>query len=67
MNLVLKFRQFLNERKQMIGERSGKGISPLSEGKTYLPVQTQIRPRNGNQMKRMIVTRTLRLPIGTGR
>jgi len=51
----------------MIGERSDKGISPLSEGKTYLPVQTQIRPRNGNQMKRMIATRTLRLPIGTGR
>jgi len=63
---VLKFRQFLDEREQMIGECSNKGISPLSEGKTYLPRQTQVRP-NGNQMKRMIVTRTLRLPLGIGR
>ena len=67
MNLVLKFRQFLDEREQMIGERSGKGVSPLSEGKTYLPVQAQVRPGNGNQMKRMIVTRTLRFAYGIGR
>jgi len=39
-------RQFLDEREQMIGERSDRGISPLSEGKTYLPVQTHVQPGN---------------------
>jgi IS605 OrfB family transposase len=66
MNLAKRFRQLLDKQKAMTGERfSGDLRSPL-EGKTYLPRQTYIQPGNGNQMKRMRLRKTLRLPLGIG-
>jgi IS605 OrfB family transposase len=67
MNLARKFRQSLDEPKAMIGGCSPEDLSSSGEGETCLPMQTQIRPRNGRQMNRMMVIRTVSLPIGIGR
>jgi IS605 OrfB family transposase len=67
MNLARKFRQFLDEPKAMIGGCSPEDLSSSGEGETCLPMQTQIRPGNGRQMNRMMVIRTVSLPIGIGR
>jgi putative transposase len=69
MNLAKRFRQLLdNAAKRMTGERSVRDMGSLAEGEARLPSQAQIRPRNGKQqMNRMMVTRTVSLPIGIGR
>jgi IS605 OrfB family transposase len=66
MNLAKRFRQLLNEREQMIGERSARDMRSLAEGETCLPSQTHTQPRNGKQMNRMMVTRTVSLPLAVG-
>jgi IS605 OrfB family transposase len=67
MNLAKRFRQLLNDAaKRMTGERSARDMRSLAEGETCLPRQTHIQPGNGSQMKRMMVIRTLRLPLGVG-
>ena len=68
MNIAKKFsRQLLDELKAVTGERSLGDLSSSSEGNTYLPALTLTQPRNGRERKRMMVTRTLTLPIGGGR
>jgi IS605 OrfB family transposase len=61
------YTQSLDEPKAMIGGCSPEDLSSSGEGETCLPMQTQIRPRNGRQMNRMMVIRTVSLPIGIGR
>lgn len=65
MNLAKRFRQLFDEPKAVIGECSIGDLSSPVEGKTYLPCQTHMQ-QNGSQMKRMKVTRTLRLPLAVG-
>ncbi len=64
MSLAKKFRQLLDEPEAVTGERSAVDLSSTVEGKAYLPRQTCIR--HGNQMNGMMVTRTVRLPLGAG-
>ena len=66
MNIARKFRQFLDDER-MTGERSARDVRSLVEGRTYLPSQTHTQPRYGSfQMNRMMVTRTVRLPLAVG-
>lgn len=67
MNLARRFRQLLHEPKAVIGKRSQADVSSVWEGETCLPSQTHTQPRNGSgQMNRMMVTRTVRLPLAVG-
>jgi len=66
MNIAKRFRQFLDELKAMTGERSAGDLSSPVEGKAYLPSQTHTQPRYGSQMNRMMVARTVRLPLAVG-
>jgi IS605 OrfB family transposase len=66
MNLAKRFRQLLDERKQMIGERSARDMCSLAEGEARLPLQTHMQPGNGQEMKRMMVIRTLTCPLAVG-
>jgi len=67
MNLAKRFRQLLDDAaKRMTGERSARDMSSLAEGETCLPRQTHTQPRNGKQMNRMMVTRTVSLPLAVG-
>jgi putative transposase len=67
MNLAKKFRQLLDDApKRMTGERSQADLSFAWEGETRLPPQTHTQPRNGWEMKRMMVTRTLTYPLAVG-
>jgi IS605 OrfB family transposase len=66
MNLAKKFRQLLDERKQMIEERSPVDLSSTGEGETRLPCQTHVQPRNGMQMNRMKLRKTVSIPVGVG-
>jgi putative transposase len=66
MNLAKRLRQLLDEPKAMTGERSQANLRSVWEGETHLPPQTQIRLGNGKQMNRMMVTRTVSLPLGLG-
>jgi len=68
MNIAKRFgRQLLHEPKAVIGGRSLGDLSSLSEGNTHLPSQTLTQPANGKQMNRMMVIRTVSLPLGGGR
>jgi IS605 OrfB family transposase len=67
MNLAKRFRQLLDDAaKRMTGERSARDMSSLAEGETRLPRQTHTQPGNGKQMNRMMVTRTVSLPLAVG-
>jgi IS605 OrfB family transposase len=66
MNLAKRFRQLLHEPKAMIEKRSVRDMSSLAEGETCLPRQTHAQPGNGKQMNRMMVTRTVSLPLAVG-
>jgi hypothetical protein len=66
MNLAKRFRQLLNEPKAVTGECSPRDLSSLGEGETCLPRQTQLQPRNGRTMNRVMVTRTVSLPLALG-
>jgi IS605 OrfB family transposase len=66
MNLAKRFRQLLNEREQMIGERSQADMRSVWEGEACLPRQTHTQPRNGQDMKGMMVIRTLTCPLAVG-
>jgi putative transposase len=66
MNLAKKFRQLLDESKAMTGERSAWDLSSQAEGETRLPPQTHTQPKNGQEVKRMMVTRTLTCPLAVG-
>jgi IS605 OrfB family transposase len=67
MNLAKRFRQLLHEPKAMIEERSAWDLSSQAEGEARLPRQTHTQPKNGQERKRMMVTRTLTCPLGGGR
>ena len=65
--LAKRFRQLLDDAaKRMTGERSARDMSSLAEGEACLPRQTHTQPRNGKQMNRMMVTRTVSLPMAVG-
>jgi len=66
MNLAKRFRQLLDKPKAMTGERSARDMSSLAEGETCLPLQTHMQPGNGQEMKRMMVIRTLTCPLAVG-
>lgn len=68
MNIAKRFRQLLDDAtKRMTGEHSQADLSSAWEGETCLPAQTHVQPRNGRQMNGMMVTRTVSLPLGSGR
>jgi IS605 OrfB family transposase len=66
MNVAKRFRQLLHEPQAVIGECSAWDMSSQAEGETCLPKQTHTQPRNGQEMKRMMVTRTLTCPLAVG-
>jgi putative transposase len=66
MNLAKRFRQLLDKPKAMTGECSQAGMCSAWEGEACLPRQTHTQPGNGKQMNRMMVTRTVSLPLAVG-
>jgi putative transposase len=70
MNIARKFwqlvRQPSDDPKGMTGGCSGGGLSLPSEGETCLPSHTHVRPGSGQEMNRMMVTRTVTCPLGMG-
>jgi len=61
MNIAKRFsRQLLDEPKAVIGGRSPGDLSSSGEGNTYT------QPRNGQDVRRMMVTRTLTCPLAVG-
>jgi len=66
MNIAKRFGRQLLDDERMIGERSLGDLSSSGEGNTYLPTQTHTQPGNGQDVKRMMVTRTLTCPLAVG-
>jgi IS605 OrfB family transposase len=67
MNLAKKFRQLLDDAtKRMTGGCSAWDLSSQAEGEARLPPQTHTQPRNGQEVKRMMVIRTLTCPLAVG-